>query len=523
MAQLKNNSTVNGTITASSFDGVANSTIIMNSTQQADLINACTKYENNGKLLYTELKGMYLANKVFPNKSILTINYNNEGNIENTIAISEFAINNKSISLSSLYVNNTIEFLCVGNNNTIPLFSYLEIPKESIDVHGNCTVEISEVDTTNKKSFVITDGVVSTDYDILIPIEDNKDYEIAFLTDTGDKNTVSKFFIDDEETSTLKTTDTHKGYSCKIVSYKVYNITITQPLIGGKIEVIKDGEVFTEDFTSQYGSNLSLRFTADDNYKISQISIGDTIYTNLDDIPSSISITSDIKISMLCELDVVSLNVRVPKGIEKIVIDGSEYKATDTITLNSGSEHSLEVVASTGYVITGLSGVLSNTYDISKMMQSFSGNFTMDTDNYIEVSVQQLNISLNVIQTIGGNISVNGHTSGSVTIPAGTDFTVGITPETNYKFNYVEIDGVKYYEGNTIPSSVLTATYKDITITANFILIRNVKLNQNNHAKLSIQGYTAESDGSYKIPDGTTVTVIATPEEGYEVTGIEKK
>lgn len=494
----------------------------MNSTQQADLINACTNYENNGKLLYTELNGMYLVNKVFPNKSILTINYNIKGNIENTIDISEFAINNKSISLSSLYVNNTIEFLCVGNNNTIPLFSYLEIPKESIKVNGNCTVAISEVDTTNKKSFNIFEGV-SPVYDILIPIEDNKDYEIAFLTDTGDKNTVSKFFIDGEEVSTLKTTDTHKGYSCKIVSYKVYNITITQPLLGGKIEVIKDGEVFTEDFTSQYGSNLSLRFTVYDNYKISQISIGDNIYTNLDDVPSSISITSDIKISMLCELDVVSLNVRVPKGVEKIVIDGSEYKTTDTITLNSGSEHSLEVVASTGYVITGLSGVLSNTYDISKMMQSFSGNFTMDTDNYIEVSVQQLNISLNVIQTIGGTISVNGHTSGSVTIPAGTNFTVEITPDTNYKFNYVQINGAKYYEGDTIPSSVLTATYKDITITANFILIRTVKLNQNNHATLSIQGYTAESDGSYKIPDGTTITVIATPEEGYEVTGIEKK
>ena len=788
MAQFKDNSTVNGSISASSFNGTATSTVYMNTNQKSnisDIINACANSENTGKIFYQEYKNMYLVNKVFPNnKGFLTINYGNAGKIEDAISISDFKVNDKNVSLSSMHDNNTLEFLSVGNNNIIPLFSYLNIPKEAIDVTGDCSITIAEAETGVARELNITDGAINTDYGLLLPLDDNKEYEISFSNNESTSNTVSKFIIDDSETTTLSTTSEHKGYSCKIVSYTIFNITINQPLNGGRIEVLQDNESHTEDFTTTYGSNLVIRFTVYDKYKLTKVTIGDDTYTSLDDIPKSLSITADTNITMVCELDTVPLNLTIPEGIDKVVIDGVDYTEDSTISLNRQEQHSIEIYASEnyaltrisgiinanfdlsdakssykssfnitgdsielnvtasklvaqlsikvptgvdrvvvdgttytkdtivelyqgkeynfeiytsegyaitnisgiadvtynvsdahtsysgkfslsgnvslgitvakytatlsitiptgvsyitidgaryssstsatltmykshtmyaytssgyvltnisgvisksftlsnnttsynstftmtgnstlafttdtinatlsitiptgvdyinidgskytssksislskltshtvqmatkpGYVITGLSGVISKSYAVSTMTQSYNGSFNISGNNSLGVTVSQLNITLNVTQSTGGTISVNGHTS-NTTIPAGTNFTIAITPAANYKFNYLQINGTKYYEGNTIPSSVLTTTYNNISISANFILMRTVRLDQSNHATLSIQGYTPESDGSYKIPNNTTVTVIAIPEDGYEVTGIEKK
>ena len=520
MAQFKDRSSVQGSISASSFIGTASNTenIMYNEKNSLDeLLNLYSDSSNYGKIFYTEYNGIQLVSKVFTNRSLLNMNFSSGKSINDDITNKELSINGSTKCITSIYDNTTLEFL--GSDTLTPLFSYISISKDSVNVVTDCVLTIKDTDNNISKDLNITTDGLSVN-DIIVPINDNTNYELKFTDKSSTSNLSYTIFVNDKENELVSTGLDHKNYILKLISSLIYNISIVQPLENGKIEVICNDKSYTEDFSTKNGDNLILRFTIEPGYD-PIITIGDTVYDNIDNIPSSIEINSDIQISMKCEPQVSSVTINIPEGIESITIDGNEYTSTTTVEL-SNDTHNVSITADKGYVITNISGLINENYNVSDLKETYSGSFDLSSEGSIDVIVSKLEVELTIVQTIGGTISVNGNTT-NTTIAPGTNFTITITPDEGYSFNYIDINGTKYYAGDTIPDNVLIASYQDITITANFLLMRTVKLNQNNHATLSIQGYTPESDGSYKIPNNTTVTVIATPEDGYEVTGIEKK
>ena len=304
------------------------------------------------------------------------------------------------------------------------------------------------------------------------------------------------------------------------------NLTLTIPT--GVDYIIIDGTKYYETTTISISKSIkhSIQVITKSGYALTGISgalnKSFSLSSNTTNYSDSITIYDNSTLSFTTDTTNSTLNITIPTGVSYITIDGSRYTSSKSISLSKLTSHTVQIATKPGYVMTGINGIISKTYTVSNMTQSYNGSFNISGNNSLGVTVSQLNITLNITQSTGGTISVNGYTS-NTTIPAGTNFTIAITPAANYKFNYVQIDGVKYYEGNTIPSSVLTATYNNISVSANFILMRTVRLDQSNHATLSIQGYTPESDGSYKIPNNTTITIVAVADEGYEVTGTTKK
>ena len=126
-----------------------------------------------------------------------------------------------------------------------------------------------------------------------------------------------------------------------------------------------------------------------------------------------------------------------------------------------------------------------------------------NTDNPRQITVDQ-NITLTAI--FGYTVSAtceHGEVTGTGVYLPGSDFSLLVTPDTGYRFT-------EWNDGNTDnPRNFigLDSAY-DLTAVAEYITIHSLDVSANFPAMGTVTG-----SGSYE--DGTSVTVTATPEEGY--------
>ena len=541
MAQLKDGTVVNGSITATSFNGNATTATSYAIDTITDLASSPIGMHKDNKENFIRTypvgddKVSLIKYKFYGDYNYIDFEYDEEygylrfGN--------DFTSTGYDGFLDVLYHNNTYKILnnhaivnlvestitsdSTGSGEDAQISCFIKVPV-SVD-NGSAITKQFEFEISNQGSDILISGL---DDSCLFTLPSSSSITIGNITiDTEYNDTTLACVLKVngkivKTPYTIETTSEAKGLIFDFTLVAVYDIAIVQPEEGGHIEVVYNGESHTSSFETMAGESITINFILEEGYRVKNIVIGGNTYTSLDDIPDSITINANTDITMECELDTISVDLTIPTGIEYVSINGTRYTSSQTIEVSPGQYETI-IQASDGYVITGLSGIASNSYDVSSMTQKTTATYNYSADTSLSITVQQLNITLTITQSVGGTIAVNGSTS-NTTIPAGQDFTVSITPDDGYQFSYVDIDGTKYYTGNTIPSEVLTTTYKDKSITAGFTALRTVTLDQTKHATLSIQGYTPEADGTYKIPDGETITVTAIPEDGYEVTGINK-
>ena len=427
---------------------------------------------------------------------------------------------NIGYTLNDILINNTI-----SSSNSYIVKSDIQISADiskteyivRIIQPEKATIKVQEGTKTNTIDFKVVYG---TNILILVEVEDTENYyvEKILVNNTEVKN--NSYY---EVTSTITIT----ANIAEIVHIREFSIKLNQSKYA-TITATNGESTYTGSFLAQEGSTIDLlcRTTIENYAEITSFTVDSTNYTidNTNEISAQLpSITQGHIVSCSSKLKDINMNLSIINGeIISVIINDIVQEKSSSYTIHYQDKISVEIKPYEDYELesyTEIEGmtVSGNTFTF----ESYNSGYNDFSLNFI-CKENIVDIDLTIIQTIGGTISVNGSTENTV-IPHGTNFIISITPYEGYSLNYIDINGTKYYAGDTIPSSQLIAKTEDITITANFILMRTVKLNQNNHATLSIQGYTPQSDGSYKIPNNTTVTVIAIPEDGYEVTGIEKK
>jgi len=136
-------------------------------------------------------------------------------------------------------------------------------------------------------------------------------------------------------------------------------------------------------------------------------------------------------------------------------------------------------------------------------------NITMDRDYsltaYFEV-VPPTEYTLTINTTVGGTTDP---TPGTYTYPEGTSVNVTAIPDSGYVFDHWVLDGATRTEN---PITVLMDS--DHTLTAYFTTAPPVEYTLT--ISTTTGGTTDPAPGSYTHPEGTSVTVTAIPDSGYE-------
>ncbi len=169
-----------------------------------------------------------------------------------------------------------------------------------------------------------------------------------------------------------------------------------------------------------------------------------------------------------------------------------------------------------------------NTKSTTFTVTSTSSNYAIITTNFtVTVAKEGANVpstpttyTIYVNAETGGNAYVNG-TNTSATVDAGTDVTLQAYPDgTNYTF-------AGWYNGNSFVSSNNPYTFalnSDVTYTAKFNAVATTynitaEASPQNAGKVAINGGTQSTVANIDATSGSTVSLQAYPNSGYEFAG----
>ncbi|CAL2088963.1 conserved exported hypothetical protein [Tenacibaculum sp. 190524A05c] len=227
-------------------------------------------------------------------------------------------------------------------------------------------------------------------------------------------------------------------------------------------------------------------------------------------------------------------NSKIPSGIFTLDLQGNERIFNTTVDMGAYEfnpstidQFTLTLNATNGSVSTnpnpvggtyddGTSVTLTATPDSGYQFDGWSGDasgttnplsITMDADKTITAMFSPIQRTLTINAT-NGSVSTNPNPSGG-TYNDGTSVTLTATPDAGYQFDGWSGDA----SGTTNPLSITMDA--DKTITAMFSPIqRTLTLNATNGAVSTNPNPTG---GTYN--DGTSVTLTATPDAGYQFDG----
>ena len=237
------------------------------------------------------------------------------------------------------------------------------------------------------------------------------------------------------------------------------------------------------------GTSVTLTATADSGFEFTGWS-GDASGT-----------TNPLTITMDADKTVTATFAPIQRTLTLNATNGSVSAAPNPSTgsYDDGSVVTLTATPDSGYEFTGWSG------DASGMTNPV--NITMDADKTVTANFSPIQRTLTINAT-NGSVSTNPNPSGGA-YNDGTSVTLTATPDAGYQFDGWSGDA----SGTTNPLSITMDA--DKTITAMFSPIqRTLTINATNGAVSTNPNPTG---GTYD--DGTSVTLTATPDAGYQFDG----
>ena len=454
-------------------------------------------------------------NDRYTNGDKFNVSYGDTINVQVTpsvgYVVDKITANDNTISSGNYTVTNSATISAVVSKS-IHTVHILQPPENAI-------ITVQENGVTHRADFQVEYGTTIL---VLVEITGGPDFYVEKILANSTEirnNSYLEVTMDTTIQATIR----------QVVHIPEYSIRLNQSRYA-TIVATNGSTRYTQSFLAQEGSNIDIECntTVEDYTEITAFSVDSTNYTITDPnrITTSLTnITNSHVISCSSTLIDIIMTLSIINGkIKSVMInDVSQPTSNLSYTIHYQDKISIEIDPYDGYTLdtyTDINGMIRNdnvfTFDsYSSGINNFSIAFTCK-----EIVKD---VTLTITQPIGGTISaiVEGkeYTS-EVFVPYETDFIVRLKPNDGYSLENVVIDGTTYTD--SIPDTALTMKNDDKEITATFTLMRTVTLDQTKHATLSIQGYTPEADGTYKIPDGETITVTAIPENGYEVIGINK-
>jgi len=209
---------------------------------------------------------------------------------------------------------------------------------------------------------------------------------------------------------------------------------------------------------------------------------------------------------------------------------GKKYTAKSTYGVNSGSTYlfyasssaddaSITTSSPAGYLGDGKTyTALNYTQTLNQTLSTNGGNtYSTSTASIatVKVSSYKLNGASSSTSTSGTIAAASSSTSCSAARTATVTYTVS-SIATGYEF-------VGWYDGSTQKSTSTTYTYNATaakTITARFKETQySLTFSHNGHGSISVGGAAVSSGSTANVNYFTTMTLVATPADGYHFTG----
>lgn len=130
-----------------------------------------------------------------------------------------------------------------------------------------------------------------------------------------------------------------------------------------------------------------------------------------------------------------------------------------------------------------------------------------------------LKSTVTVSKNDGGTVSLNGDTTGTLIVKNGTTVNVVIEAADSYQISKVTINGQETVVDDKSFTGTIENITADTTVSVIFVKLYTVTVSGNDRGTVSTD--PEGQGGSVTVVDGSKVTVTATPESGYRVSGVK--
>ncbi len=267
------------------------------------------------------------------------------------------------------------------------------------------------------------------------------------------------------------------------------------------------GEINLPGLSGQFapGSKVTLTLTPYDGLTFSKWSSGDVTLENASSLTTSfIMPEKDVTVYASSELNTYHFTVSAAGG--RVVVQGKEPDANGQYTCKYGEEIEVEAVPAGEYLFSSWIG--TNDVDITAPESESTTVICPASDFSLRAQFASSLKTLTITSTEGGTVSPQ---EGELRMGVDTYMELLAVPEEGYAFSRWECSvGEGFFNDPKNPSSLFTMPDSNCTITAVFIK-GGYRL-----TLLPTVGGRVNEDviGNYEM--GEQISVIATPEEGYE-------
>lgn len=255
------------------------------------------------------------------------------------------------------------------------------------------------------------------------------------------------------------------------------------------------------------GSQLTISAVADEYYKLDSLTV-DNISGSSHTIDSAkkryevVAVVSE----NTAMVDITQPDVGATIHVE---VDGIDH--TDDFQTLVGKEATVTIVAEEGYNITSIMWNGQSISSGSKVTIQAGTNTASVT-----AVIQRFNV--NITQPEGGTITATvgeeEHTN-TFTVDYGTQVKFTVTPEPGYTLNNLMFGSVAINNGSTM------SIVANVAITAKLTLNKyTVTITQPDNGEVVANANGTNNTSNFEVDYGTTVTITATSETGYEYASI---
>lgn len=421
----------------------------------------------------------------------------------------------KSLTLNGEEIENGFS-IKVTKNIAVKAISAKKIINVSIDTIENGILSI----LYNGKTY-INGSNIKVEYgdSINISIEPSTGYTVKDITSNNASISEGDYVITVDSVISAK------------IEKSIYSIHIVQPE-NASITVQENGITHRSDFETTYGTNLLIlaESTNTEDYYIEKVLVNNKEIKNNSyyEVVSNTTITATV--GEIIHIPEYSIRLNQSKYAIITATNGDNSYTSNFLAQEGSNINFVCNTTVTDYAEITMFSIDSTTYDITDTntikveLSNITANHTVSCSSRLKdilMNLSFVNCKLKVISINDVSQAINTNYN----IHYQDKIVIEIEPYTGYELkSYTEIEGLTR-DGNTFTFNSYSSGIEEFVI--NFIcedprVYRIVKLDQENHASLTIQDYSPESDGSYRIPDDTKINIIVEPEEGYEVTGITK-
>ena len=308
--------------------------------------------------------------------------------------------------------------------------------------------------------------------------------------------------------------------------------TLTISAVGNGI-VTYDGNVLkgkTSSFTVVEGTNVLVKFAADEGYRLKSVKLNTT------DVTASVAnnqytisnFRSDNTLEVEFETIPHTLTIKAT-GNGSATFNSTVVKGKSmSFIVNEGTSAVVKFSLDAGNKIKSVK--LNNTDVTSSVTNSQYTISNINSDNILEVEFEAIIHTLSIVAVGNGNAGYNGlvirNQSQSYSVQEGSSVDISFTPDTGYRIASVKLNNTdvtasvvnnSYTISNITANTTLAVTFEEIPPTVYDLVIKATGNGEVDNGAYSVRNKSM----TFKVTEGSSVTVSFVPDSGYRLKSVK--